>query len=540
VSALDIRVTTAPDRSAAVLAVPVRPGAAAGGGSPPAAAALAGLPAGDLPEAEVAAFLADVRADGSAGRVDTLPRPGRQPRTVYLVGVGAGRPADLRRAGAALARAASRQRRVLAALGDCAEPDGLRAVVEGLGLAAYRFTLATTAKPDGLRRVDLLPAAAPGCGTAADASPAGGAPAAGARVTRRTAASRVDGPAAAGDAGGPADGRADAVARGLATVRAVHLARDLANTPPAEKTPAWLGAEAERALAPLGVRVTVRDETWLGVHGFGGLLAVGGGSVRPPRLIEARWRPRGAGGRHIVLVGKGITFDTGGLSIKPADVMPPMKTDMAGGAAVLAAVHAAAELRLPVRVTALVPAAENHVSGSAYRPADVIRQYGGRTSEVLNTDAEGRIVLADALAYAVARLAPDVLVDLATLTGAMKISLGTRTAGLFASDDALAGELLAAAAVAGEPAWRMPLVDDYEPLLRSEIADAVNAPGHGAGAITAALFLRPFTGGLPWAHLDIAGPARAGIDEGEITRGATGYGVRTLLRWLESLATSQP
>jgi leucyl aminopeptidase len=326
----------------------------------------------------------------------------------------------------------------------------------------------------------------------------------------------------------------------LVTVRAVHLARDLANTPPAEKSPAWLGAEAERTLGPLGVRVAVRDETWLSLHGFGGVLAVGGGSTRPPRLIEARWRPRGATGPHVVLVGKGITFDTGGLSIKPAEVMPPMKTDMSGGAAVLAAVHGAAELRLPIRVTALVPAAENLVSGSAYRPADVIRHYGGRTSEVLNTDAEGRIVLADALAYAVARHAPDLLVDVATLTGAMKISLGTRTAGLFATDDTLAGELLAAAATAGEPAWRMPLVDDYEPLLRSEVADAVNAPGRGAGAILAALFLRPFAGGLPWAHLDIAGPARAGSDDGEISRGGTGYGVRLLLRWLEALAEVGP
>ncbi|MEN3357763.1 MAG: leucyl aminopeptidase [Mycobacteriales bacterium] len=499
-TALDIQLVAVPDRGTAALAVPVRPtapaGAGGGAGSAP-SASLAGLPAGDLTDAELAGFIADSRADGTAGRVDTLPRPGRRPRTVYLVGVGAGRPADLRRAGAALARAAGRQRRVLTALAVGADPAGLRAIVEGLGLAAYRYTLASTPAPDGLRRVDLL------------AGPV---------------------------ANGLAPGAAAALDRGLATVRAVHFARDLANTPPAEKTPAWLGAEAERALRPHGVRVLVRDETWLGVHGFGGVLAVGNGSVRPPRLIEARYRPRGATGPHVVLVGKGITFDSGGLSIKPADAMPPMKTDMAGGAVVLATVHAAAELRLPIKVTALVPAAENHVSGSAYRPADVIRHYGGRTSEVLNTDAEGRLVLADALAYAVARLAPDLLVDVATLTGAMKISLGTRTAGLFASDETLAAQLLAAAAEAGEPAWRMPLSDDYEPLLRSEVADAVNAPGRGPGAIIAALFLRPFTGGLPWAHLDIAGPARSSSDDGETSRGGTGYGVRTLLRWLESLA----
>jgi leucyl aminopeptidase len=521
VTALDIRLVSTADRGTAALAVPVRPAPAASGADPagstptadgspagrPAAgraglptAALAGLPAGDLTEAELAGLIADNHIDGSAGRVDTLPRPGRQPRTVYLVGVGAGRPADLRRAAAALARAAGRQRRVLTGLAAGADPAGLRAIVEGLGLATYRYSLASTPRPDGLRRVDLL-----GAGPAGD---------------------------------GPAPAAAEALARGLATVRAVHLARDLANTPPAEKSPAWLGAEAERALRPHGVRVLVRDETWLGVHGFGGLLAVGGGSVRPPRLIEARYRPRGATGPHVVLVGKGITFDTGGLSIKPADAMPSMKTDMAGGAVVLAAVLAAAELRLPIKITALVPTAENHVSGSAYRPGDVIRHYGGRTSEVLNTDAEGRIVLADALAYAVARLAPAVLVDVATLTGAMKVSLGTRTAGLFASDETLAAELLAAAAEAGEPVWRMPLSDQYEPLLDSELADAVNAPGRGPGAITAALFLRPFTGGLPWAHLDVAGPARAGSDDGETSRGGTGYGVRTLLRWLEARVAS--
>jgi leucyl aminopeptidase len=371
----------------------------------------------------------------------------------------------------------------------------VRAVVEGLGLAAYRFSRASTRPPDGLRRVDLAVADPGGCDLV------------------------------------------EAVARGQAAVRAVHLARDLTNTPAAEKSPAWLGAAVARGLEPVGVRVLVRDERWLAEAGFGGVLAVGGGSARPPRLIEARWRPGGSRGPHVVLVGKGITFDSGGLSIKPADAMPPMKTDMAGGAAVLAAVQAAAALGLPIRVTALVPAAENHVSGSAYRPGDVIRHHGGRTTEVLNTDAEGRLVLADALAYAVRRHQPDALVDVATLTGAMKISLGLRTAGLFATDDTLATALLAAAGVAGEPAWRMPLVEDYLPALRSEVADAVNAPGGGAaGAIVAALFLRPFAGGVPWAHLDIAGPARAGTDDGEVTRGGTGYAVRLLLRWLESLA----
>jgi leucyl aminopeptidase len=186
-----------------------------------------------------------------------------------------------------------------------------------------------------------------------------------------------------------------------------------------------------------------------------------------------------------------------------------------------------------VRVTALVPAAENSFGGGSYRPGDVVRHVGGRTSEITNTDAEGRLVLADALAYAAARLRPSVLVDVATLTGAMKTALGERTAGLFATSDDLAAQLLAAGAQAGEPLWRMPLAADYESQLGSEVADANNAPGN-PGAITAALFLQHFTGGLPWAHLDIAGPARAGDDDGILAKGATGFGARLLLRWLEA------
>jgi leucyl aminopeptidase len=208
---------------------------------------------------------------------------------------------------------------------------------------------------------------------------------------------------------------------------------------------------------------------------------------------------------------------------------------MSGGAVVLAAIRAAAEARLPVRVTALVPAAENAFGAASYRPGDVVRHVGGRTSEITNTDAEGRVVLADALAYAVARLRPSVLVDVATLTGAMKTALGQRTGGLFATSSDLAEQLLAAGAAAGEPLWRMPLAAEYEGQLASEVADANNAPGN-PGAITAALFLQHFTGGLSWAHLDIAGPARAAEDDGILAKGATGFGARLLLRWLESLA----
>jgi leucyl aminopeptidase len=215
--------------------------------------------------------------------------------------------------------------------------------------------------------------------------------------------------------------------------------------------------------------------------------------------------------------------------------MRAMHTDRAGGAAVLAAVRAIAGAQVPIRVTALVPAAENSFGGASYRPADVVRHYGGRTSEIHNTDAEGRLVLADAMAYAVARLRPSALVDIATLTGAMKVALGVRTAGLFATDDDLAGQLLAAASVTGEALWRMPLPAEYESALHSDVADATNAPS-GPKGITAALFLRPFAGNVPWAHLDIAGPARAKEDDGIFSRGATGFGARLLAAWIAAQA----
>ncbi len=233
-----------------------------------------------------------------------------------------------------------------------------------------------------------------------------------------------------------------------------------------------------------------------------------------------------------MLVGKGITFDTGGLSIKPGEAMMNMKRDMTGGGVVMAVMGALADVDCPVRVTALVPAAENSVGGNALRPGDVIRHYGGRTSEVRNTDAEGRLVLADALSYAVAELSPDVLVDVATLTGAMKVALGQRTGGFFATDDALAESLSAAGAASGEPLWRMPLVEDYEERVESKVADGDNAAG-GPGAITAALFLQHFTGGLPWAHLDIASAGDSPVDAFEWSSGATGFGARALLHWLE-------
>jgi leucyl aminopeptidase len=234
----------------------------------------------------------------------------------------------------------------------------------------------------------------------------------------------------------------------------------------------------------------------------------------------------------VVLVGKGITFDSGGLSIKPGEAMLNMKRDMTGGAVVIATMAALAELDVPVRVTGLVASAENAIGGAAFRPGDVITHYGGRTTEVTNTDAEGRLVMADALAYAVDRLKPDALVDVATLTGAMKVALGLRTGGFFADHEGLAAGIADASAASGERLWRMPLHDEYAELIESEVADADNAGG-GPGAITAALFLQPFTGDVPWAHLDLASVGDAGSDWAEWTPGPTGFGARVLLHWLE-------
>jgi len=447
------------------------------------------------------AVLADTGNGGRTGGVTDVPVPGRRPRAVVAVGVGDATVPDVRSYAAAAVRRAQTLaehgvRRLVLPVDTTVAPGGadeVRAAVEAALLASYRFRETSKPHPRRLERLAVV---------AADA----------------------------GDAAVAAAARA-----GKVTAGSVAWARDLVNTPSNVKNPGWLAAEAGERLAGLdSVTVHVLEDGDLRAGGFGGVLAVGGGSATPPCVIVASYRPPGApSGRHPVLVGKGITFDSGGLSIKPAAAMRDMKTDMAGGAAVLAAVDAAARMGLPVAVTAVVPAAENAVSGSSYRPADVVRHVGGRTTQVLNTDAEGRMVLADGLAHARLALGATVLVDVATLTGAMKIALGLRTAGLYATADGLAEALTTAGAHAGEAMWRMPLADEYADLLDSDVADANNAPGNPGGT-TAALFLRPFAGDLPWAHLDVAGPARASSDDGEVVKGGTGFGARTLLRWLEA------
>jgi leucyl aminopeptidase len=332
--------------------------------------------------------------------------------------------------------------------------------------------------------------------------------------------------------------RAEAVRRGLVVGRAGWLARRLATTPSNEKDPAWLADRAAEVASEHGLKLTVWDERKLAADGFGGILAVGQGSVRPPRLIRLDYTPDGARKNtpYVVLVGKGITYDTGGLSLKPRESMVSMKRDMTGGGSVIATMSTLKELGCRVRVTGLVCAAENMPSGTAYRPDDIVRHYGGRTTEVKNTDAEGRMVLADGLAYAVSELKPDVMVDVATLTGAIKMSLGSMLyGGMFSTDDALAARLAEAGEASGERLWRMPLPEEYAELIATPIADSVNT-SKGPGSITAALFLKAFTGGLPWAHLDLSSIAESLADKHEYSLGATGAGARLLSTWLSGEA----
>jgi len=332
----------------------------------------------------------------------------------------------------------------------------------------------------------------------------------------------------------------------LDSIRVVisHLwnARDLIHTPSNTKTPAWVASKIASFAKDLGKqssRVKVVSRGGKEIAKFGGLLAVGGSSkVHPPRFVTVTYSPPKAKA-HVVFVGKGITFDTGGVSLKrPYDMMMAMKTDMSGAAVVAATTLAAAELRLPVKVTALLMLAENTLSATAQRPSDVITHYGGTTVEVINTDAEGRLVLADGLAYADLHLDPDYLVDVATLTGAASLGLGKQYAAMYSRDERLAARLNQIGEEAGDRLWHMPLIDDYQIALKSEIADfnhTADKPKFGAGSVTAALFLEKFVGKRRWVHLDIAGPARSEVDAGEYVKGGTGFGVRTLTAWLATL-----
>jgi leucyl aminopeptidase len=333
------------------------------------------------------------------------------------------------------------------------------------------------------------------------------------------------------------------VENAAAIAQAMCRARDLIHTPANIKTPAWMGKQAELFAKGTGLKVKVFAGAEL--KEFGGLRAVGGSSPKPgPRMIEVSYQPKSKKKSvnalpHIVLVGKGITFDTGGVSLKrPYDTMMAMKSDMAGSAAILATLTALEELQPNVRVTALMMMAENAISGTAQRPSDVIKHYGGTTVEVINTDAEGRLVLADGLAYADLNLDPDYLVDIATLTGAITLGLGRQYAAMYTRDNALAAQLSKAGEASGDRVWHMPLVDDYKDSLRSDIADFnhnASKAKYSAGSVTAALFLENFVGSRRWVHLDIAGTGRSEVDAGENSKGGTGFGVRLLTEWITSL-----
>jgi leucyl aminopeptidase len=313
------------------------------------------------------------------------------------------------------------------------------------------------------------------------------------------------------------------------------LARDLANTPADDLAPMDL-ARVARGLAGKGLRVRVYDRAALRRLRMGAILGVGQGSEQPPCFIELAYTPRRAR-RRVALVGKGITFDSGGLSLKNADSMQAQKRDMAGAAVVLGAMSALPALGLPIEVRGYIGSAENMPSGSAMRPGDVLRAYNGTTIEVLNTDAEGRLVLADALSFA-ARQQPDCIIDFATLTAAVRTTLGPRCAAIMGSERRLVGELIASAADVNEMLWEFPLIEEYRRDIDSRVADLKNVGEGHSGTIVAALFLREFVGGLPWAHIDFSSTV---MSEGFAChpRGASGYGVRTVLRWLERFA-AQP
>ena len=440
-------------------------------------------------------------AAGDAHRIE-LPRPAGSgvhlpwtglPTRLVLVGVGSGEPADMRKAGAAVAMHTRGLRTVVTTAVAGAGTEATRAFVEGYLLGAYRHPSRATAPPP---------------------------------------------PAAAGRLVLLGDHPAAAVESARATALATWTARELTVMPSDTKNPPWLADRAVALAEQAGLDVEVLGPKELAAQGFGGILAVGSGSATPPRLVVVRYTPpslpAGRPPAHVVIVGKGITYDTGGLSIKAREAMVPMKTDMAGAAVALATVLGAAAAGVTHRVTALLPLAENAVGASSYRPSDVLRLHGGTTVEVTNTDAEGRLVLADALAYADLALEPDLLVDIATLTGAAAVALGRTRGALFTPDDSLARALQSAGEASGELLWRMPLVEEYRASLMSDVADIRHVAANltGAGAVVAALFLQRFVGARRWAHLDVAGPARAGAAVHEVPEGATGFGARILLRWL--------
>jgi len=445
--------------------------------------------------------LAAEKFEGKTGQLSHLYTEGRiRAARVLVVGLGQKRNADadtVRRASAAAAR---RARDLGAATAAVHMPaDGLparvraQAVVEGVVLATYRFDRYLREKNGKvLQALSVI------------------------EPERRYQAATREG-----------------VRLGEVGAIAACLTRDLVNEPANVVNPTYL-VERAREIARAGkLKLSVLEREDCKKLGMGAFLGVAQGSEEPPKFIHLTYAPRGRARRRVAVIGKGITFDSGGLDLKSADGMLRMKDDMSGAAAVLGLFSALPKLRLPVEVHGLIAATENMPSGGAQRPGDIVRAMDGTTIEIGNTDAEGRLTLADALAYAAREIKPDEMVDMATLTGAVVVALGQGVSGVFGSNDALTARVLAGAEAAGERMWRLPLHEDYKEGLKSDVADLNNISNQrGGGAIVAALFMRDFTGGIPWVHLDIAGTAFAERDWALGPKGGTGVAVRTLLAYL--------
>ncbi|HVE63840.1 MAG TPA: leucyl aminopeptidase [Mycobacteriales bacterium] len=441
-------------------------------------------------------------AHGETARVTTFGAT--TARTVLAVGLGAAEDVDaerVRRAAGAAVRAAAGSRVLGTTLATTAGVDpaeALRATIEGSLLGSYDFTTYRQASMEGRKE----PVQSVVVGVDDHKSKAAVA----------------------------------AVKRAEAVAAAVALARDLTNAPPGNLHPSDLSDVAVAECTKAGCTVEVMDEKALRKGGYGGILGVGQGSANPPRLVRISYtHPKAK--RSIALVGKGITFDSGGLSLKPAASMEWMKSDMAGAAAVIASLAAIAKLKPVINVTGWVPTAENMPSGAAIRPGDVLTMYSGKKVEILNTDAEGRLILGDAL-WRAGEERPDVLVDVATLTGAQLVALGARTAGVMGNDDDLRGRVVSAATTAGEAMWAMPLPEELRKSIDSDIADITNTGDRYGGMLVAGVFLREFIAeGLPWAHLDIAGPAyNNDVPFGYTPKGGTGAAVRTFVQLVEDEA----
>lgn len=450
----------------------------------------------------LAEFMAETDFNGNRGDVLAVPTQGKLgAKAVVLVGIGERAKIDadvLRRAAATFAKRAANVQSAATTLLDAA-PDSLdkgaaaQAIAEGLSLGTYQFLkYKGDGKPSKLKKVVILGRA---------------------NVKVR-----------------------EGLARGTRVADAVIWARDLVNEPAAAKSPAHIATLARGIGRKSGLKVTVLQGEQLVREGMGGVIGVGQGSERSPRFVRLAYEPRGARA-SLAFIGKGVVFDSGGLSLKTGAGMETMKTDMSGAAAVLAAMSTLRDLDVKTAVYGYVPLVENMPSGNAIRPGDVLTHRNGTTVEVLNTDAEGRLILADALVMA-SEEEPDAMIDLATLTGACMVALGDKVAGLMGNDDGWIDQVRAAADRAGESVWPLPLPEEYRKMLDSEVADMKNI-SHGGygGALTAGLFLKEFVGDVPWTHLDIAGPARAAADDSYITRGGTGFGVRTLIELARTFRT---